>query len=337
MLADRFPICEPARQKRSVKLRDAAAKILPYESGRPKCVVWLRAVAAKIPSVREREAQVSRQGREDPAVREAARLQREEDFQNVREREAARKRAYRQADPHAVRAREASAKRIRRAQPQGADMGFKQDFLDVTFGHSCSVCDRLWFSNSLVTICSIKNDQARTNAIAVLLREYIYTHSVSHVFLDDVVGELSLKSHGFTDDFPSGALPAHHHSPRAYAVFFFFFKKGTAKQGLFDWVLKSKARDYFLNYGVHSHHHCSFLLETSEFSGDIHIILLQDAKASTVSRNLCHNGHVRVFHICKPKRVKRTSYLVKNAVFAQSTANMHERVSCPGNYQGLRC
>lgn len=223
MLADRFPICEPARQKRSVKLRDAAAKILPYESGRPKRVVWLRAVAAKIPSVREREAQVSRQGREDPAVREAARLQREEDFQNVREREAARKRAYRQADPHAVRAREASAKRIRRAQPQGADMGFKQDFLDVTFGHSCSVCDRLWFSNSLVTICSIKNDQARTNAIAVLLREYIYTHSVSHVFLDDVVGELSLKSHGFTDDFPSGALPAHHHSPRGYAVFFFFF------------------------------------------------------------------------------------------------------------------
>lgn len=46
----RLQMCEPARQKRSVKLRDAAAKILPYESGRPKRVVWLRDDAAKIPA-----------------------------------------------------------------------------------------------------------------------------------------------------------------------------------------------------------------------------------------------------------------------------------------------
>ncbi|KAG0420070.1 hypothetical protein HPB47_003699 [Ixodes persulcatus] len=75
-------------------------------------------------------------------------------------------------DPDAARAREASAKRIRRAQPEGADARFKRDFLDVSFGHSCGVCDRLWFSNSLVTISSIKNDQARANAIAVLQREF---------------------------------------------------------------------------------------------------------------------------------------------------------------------
>ncbi|KAG0436708.1 hypothetical protein HPB47_017800, partial [Ixodes persulcatus] len=74
--------------------------------------------------------------------------------------------------PDAARAREASAKRIRRAQPEGADARFKRDFLDVSFGHSCGVCDRLWFSNSLVTISSIKNDQARANAIAVLQREF---------------------------------------------------------------------------------------------------------------------------------------------------------------------
>ncbi|KAG0430799.1 hypothetical protein HPB47_022364, partial [Ixodes persulcatus] len=49
------------------------------------------------------------------------------------EREAARKRAYRQADPDAERAREASAKRIRRAQPEGADARFKRDFLDREF------------------------------------------------------------------------------------------------------------------------------------------------------------------------------------------------------------
>ncbi|XP_049514189.1 uncharacterized protein LOC125941262 [Dermacentor silvarum] len=128
------------------------------------------------PAVREREAEAARQRREDPAVREreaeAARLRREEDLQNVREREAARKRAYRQTDPDAVRAREVSAKRIRRAQPEGADARFKRDFLDVTFGHSCSVCDRLWFSNNLVTVSGIKNDRARGNAIAVLRREF---------------------------------------------------------------------------------------------------------------------------------------------------------------------
>lgn len=128
------------------------------------------------PAVREWEAEAARQRRQDPAVREreaeAARQRRQEDLQNVREREAARKRAYRQADPDAARAREASAKRIRRAQPEGADARFKRDFLDVSFGHSCGVCDRLWFSNSLVTISSIKNDQARANAIAVLQREF---------------------------------------------------------------------------------------------------------------------------------------------------------------------
>ncbi|XP_075752590.1 uncharacterized protein LOC119173526 isoform X2 [Rhipicephalus microplus] len=50
VLAHRIPMCQPAGQKRSVKLRDAAAKILPYESDRPKLVVWLRDAAAKIPA-----------------------------------------------------------------------------------------------------------------------------------------------------------------------------------------------------------------------------------------------------------------------------------------------
>ncbi|CAN8029469.1 unnamed protein product, partial [Ixodes persulcatus] len=101
--------------------------------------------------LREHEADtvVEAARRQDPAVREreaeAARQRRQEDLQNVREREAARKRAYRQADPDAARAREASAKRIRRAQPEGADARFKRDFLDVSFGHSCGVCDRLGF------------------------------------------------------------------------------------------------------------------------------------------------------------------------------------------------
>ncbi|KAH8024002.1 hypothetical protein HPB51_020760 [Rhipicephalus microplus] len=120
------------------------------ESGRQKRVVWLRDAAAKIPAFENwRPKRHGNGARTLPYIREAARMRREEDLQNVREREAARKCAYRQPYSDAVRAHEASAKRIRRAQPQGADERFKRDFLDVTFGHSCSVCDRLWFSSSL--------------------------------------------------------------------------------------------------------------------------------------------------------------------------------------------
>ncbi|XP_075748108.1 uncharacterized protein LOC142814051 [Rhipicephalus microplus] len=125
-------------------------------------------------AVREREAAAARRRRQDPAVREkeaaAARLRREQDLPNATQREAARKRAYRQANPEA-RVREASAKRAKK-EHEGAGARFKRDFLDVSFGHSCGVYDRLWFSNSLVTISSIKNDQARGNAIAVLRRDF---------------------------------------------------------------------------------------------------------------------------------------------------------------------
>ncbi|XP_077548785.1 uncharacterized protein LOC144162186 [Haemaphysalis longicornis] len=124
------------------------------------------------PAVRARRAEAARRRRQDPPVREreaaAAQQRREADPQNVRVREAASERSYRQANPDAVRAREAAAKRIKRAQPEAADARCKRDFLDVSFGHSCDVCDRLWFSNNLVTISSIKNDNARATAIAML-------------------------------------------------------------------------------------------------------------------------------------------------------------------------
>lgn len=105
------------------------------------------------PEVRAREAEAARRRREtDPDVRareaEGARRRREADPETVRAREAARKRAYRRADPEAARAREAAAKRLKRALPEGADARFKRDFLDNSFGHSCNVCDRLWFANN---------------------------------------------------------------------------------------------------------------------------------------------------------------------------------------------
>ncbi|XP_049273026.1 translation initiation factor IF-2-like [Rhipicephalus sanguineus] len=126
------------------------------------------------PAVREPEAASERQRRQDPAVREreaaAARQRREGDLENVRQREAARKRAYRQANPE-VREREAAAKRAKK-EHEGADARFDRDLLNITFGHSCNVCDRLWFSNNLITISSIRNEESRNNAIATLQRAF---------------------------------------------------------------------------------------------------------------------------------------------------------------------
>ncbi|XP_077558142.1 uncharacterized protein LOC144173706 [Haemaphysalis longicornis] len=84
-----------------------------------------------------------------------------------RARHAAAMRARRQ-DP-AVRAREAEE---RLPEFSGADARFKRDFLDRSFGHSCTVYDRLWFDNNLTTMASIRIDMSRANATAVLQREF---------------------------------------------------------------------------------------------------------------------------------------------------------------------
>lgn len=51
-------------------------------------------------------------------------------------------------------------------------MSTDSEFLDQSFGHSCKVCDRLWFDNNLTRIGSIQNERDRTNAIAVLHQEF---------------------------------------------------------------------------------------------------------------------------------------------------------------------
>ncbi|KAH7937433.1 hypothetical protein HPB49_012205 [Dermacentor silvarum] len=58
---------------------------------------------------------------------------------------------------------------LRHAQP---DARFKRDFLDRIFGHSCKVCDRLWFDNNLTWIGNIQNDTHRTKALSVLCNEF---------------------------------------------------------------------------------------------------------------------------------------------------------------------
>lgn len=99
-----------------------------------------------------------------------------------------------------LRAREAAAKRQKRSLPNvnGADARFKRDFLDRSFGHSCKVCDRLWFDNNLTKIANIQNAQSRANAIAVLRCEFA---------ADDAHGEYLVCS-TCKDSLVAGKLPA---------------------------------------------------------------------------------------------------------------------------------
>ncbi|XP_037529367.1 atlastin-2 [Rhipicephalus sanguineus] len=52
------------------------------------------------------------------------------------------------------------------------DARFKRDFEDHSFGHSCKVCDRLWFHNNLSVIGNIKKDSSRLNALRGLWNEF---------------------------------------------------------------------------------------------------------------------------------------------------------------------
>ncbi|XP_075750649.1 uncharacterized protein LOC142817514 [Rhipicephalus microplus] len=112
---------------------------------------------------------------EDKAARRRARdaerkrRRRAEDSQ-LREREAAERRQRRAAAPDSAalkrkrrqedpdfRKREAECKRRRREQYATPNARFKRDFLDRSFGHTCKVCDRLWFDNNLTRIGNIQN------------------------------------------------------------------------------------------------------------------------------------------------------------------------------------
>ncbi|XP_049268849.1 uncharacterized protein LOC125757360 [Rhipicephalus sanguineus] len=175
------------RQDPAVRAREAEAK-----RARRQADPEVRASEARRqadPAVRCRRVEAARARRQDPAVRareaEAHRARRQANPE-VRARDARRRadpavrgrkaeadRKRRQENPQ-VRARDAAAKRQKRLLPEvgGADARFKRDFLDHTFGHSCKVCDRLWFDNNMTIIASIRNEQSRANAVAVFEREF---------------------------------------------------------------------------------------------------------------------------------------------------------------------
>ncbi|XP_077528147.1 uncharacterized protein LOC144139759 [Haemaphysalis longicornis] len=91
----------------------------------------------------------------------------------VKRREAEAKRQRRAADPDAVRARERAAQaRARARQFAQPDARFKRDFEDRSFGHSCDVCDRLWFDNNLTVVGKVRNKSTRLNALRVLWNEF---------------------------------------------------------------------------------------------------------------------------------------------------------------------
>ncbi|KAH8040686.1 hypothetical protein HPB51_012001 [Rhipicephalus microplus] len=83
----RFPKNPDVRAREAEALREAARRRRQDPAVRERdaeaCRLAARRRRRQDPSVLEREAQASRQGRENPAVREAARLRREEDLQNV--------------------------------------------------------------------------------------------------------------------------------------------------------------------------------------------------------------------------------------------------------------
>lgn len=185
-----------------------------------------RAKRAADTELRAREAAAKRQRRaEDPemcARYAAVRRQRRAENAEVRVRDAAEKRQRRAADPR-VKRREAESKRQRRqADPAAAraldratqaaararqftqpDARFKRDFEDHSFGHSCKVCDRLWFDNNLSVIGNIKKDSSRLNALRVLWNEF---------------GRGGLKRHGIVvDEFHP--FPGHHLGDHARRTF----------------------------------------------------------------------------------------------------------------------
>ena len=110
---------------------------------------------------RARHAETQRQRRQaNPAVRNA-------DVEAKRQRRANASAADRRRESNARAER--LARQLQRPGFDGADARFQREFLDRSFGHSCNVCDRLWFDNNLTEVGSMRNER-QWNAIVQVLR-----------------------------------------------------------------------------------------------------------------------------------------------------------------------
>ncbi|XP_049268911.1 uncharacterized protein LOC125757387 [Rhipicephalus sanguineus] len=161
-----------------------------------------RARAAAAAAKRQRQQADPELRTKEAEARRKRHLQESTEAMTASAAEAQRQR--RQANIEAARQRESAAKAAKRLkqllQPgtDGADARFKRAFLYRSFGHSCKVCDRLWFDKNLTKIASIKNEQSRANAIAVLQRK---------LATDDNHGEYSVCS-TYKGSLVAGKVPA---------------------------------------------------------------------------------------------------------------------------------
>ncbi|CAN8011748.1 unnamed protein product [Ixodes pacificus] len=112
------------------------------------------------PAALAQDAECMRQARQDPAyaAREAERKPQATSPPRRREAENAVKRRKYHAD--------------QLANFKGANSKFKNKFLGVEFGFTCSMWDRLWFQDDLMCISHVTNRQKKQSALDVLSHSF---------------------------------------------------------------------------------------------------------------------------------------------------------------------
>ncbi|XP_077558071.1 uncharacterized protein LOC144173585 [Haemaphysalis longicornis] len=156
-----------ARNAERMRLKRAADAELRAREAAAK-----RQRRAEDPEVRAKDAAFQRQRRaENAEVR--AREARRAANPRVKRREAETKRQRRAADLAGARERGRAARAATRSREFARpDARFRRDFEAHSFGHSCKVCDRLWFDNNLSVIGNTRKESSRLNALRVLWNEF---------------------------------------------------------------------------------------------------------------------------------------------------------------------
>ncbi|CAN7937466.1 unnamed protein product [Ixodes hexagonus] len=113
------------------------------------------------PAALAQDVERMRAARQDPefAAREAdCKRRRRQGAQKIREAEnAAKRRKY----------HENKVKNL-----NGANTKFMIHFLDVQFGFTCDMCDRLWYQDDLMCISNVTNTQKKQSALDLLSRSF---------------------------------------------------------------------------------------------------------------------------------------------------------------------
>lgn len=126
------------------------------------------------PAALAQDAECMRRARQDPAyaAREAERKRLARQDPAYVAKEAEHKRQARQDDDERREAENAAKRRKYHADQlanfKGANSKYKNKFLDIKIGFTCSVCDRLWFQDVLMCISHVTNRQKKQSALHML-------------------------------------------------------------------------------------------------------------------------------------------------------------------------